>query len=92
MKSVIHVEPREGFTVWLRFDDNVEGEVDLSDLAGRGVFSAWTDRNFFESVSLGPDRGITWPGGLDLCADSLYLHLTGKPLEGTEVRGAAVHA
>ena len=36
-----------------------------------------------ESVSLGPDRGITWPGELDLCADSLYLDLTGKSLRET---------
>ena len=81
--KVTHVEPREAFKVWLRFDEHVEGEVDLSDLAGQGVCSAWADRAFFESVSLGPDRGITWPGELDLCADSLYFDLTGKLLGET---------
>jgi hypothetical protein len=92
MRNVTHVEPREGFRVWLKFDDDVEGEVDLSELAGRGVFAAWCDRSLFESVSLGPDRGITWPGELDLCADRLYLDLTGKPLRETEVGGAGAHA
>ncbi len=92
MRKVTHVEPREGFKVWLRFDDDIEGEVDLSDLAGRGVFSAWSDRAFFESVSLGPDRGITWPGELDLCADSLYFGLTGKSLRETEASSTAAHA
>lgn len=92
MRRVTQVEPRNGFRIWLRFDDDVEGELDLSDLAGRGVFAAWSDRDFFESVSLGPDRGITWPGDLDLCADSLYLDLTGKPFCDAEVSGAGAHA
>ena len=92
MRRVSQVEPRDGFTVWLRFDDDVEGELDLSDLAGGGVFTAWTDRDFFESVSLGPDRGITWRGDLDLCADRLYLDLTGKPLRDAEVSGAGTPA
>ena len=78
--------------MWLRFDDGAEGEVDLNDRAGRGVFAAWSDRAFFESVSLGPDRGITWPGQLELCADSLYLALTGKPLRETVVSGTGAHA
>ena len=81
MRRVTSVRPLDGYKVWLRFDDGVEGELDLGDLAGKGVFAAWSDRSCFESVSVGPDRGITWPGDLDLCADSLYLDLTGKSFE-----------
>ena len=37
------VEPREGFRIWLRYSDGVSGELDLSHLAGRGVFAAWDE-------------------------------------------------
>lgn len=32
---------REGLRIWLRFSDGSQGEVDLSDLVGLGVFQAW---------------------------------------------------
>ena len=37
-------EPRPHYRLWVRFEDGVEGEADLSDVAGRGVFKRWTDR------------------------------------------------
>ena len=55
----IAVEPREGYRVWLRYPDGAKGEVDLSHLAGRGVFKAWDDRACFETVH---DRMEGLPG------------------------------
>jgi hypothetical protein len=78
MKKAIAVKPLEGYRIWLRFGDGVEGEVDLSDLAGRGVFQAWADRKVFESVHVDPSGAIAWKHELDLCPDALYLRLTGK--------------
>ena len=75
------VESREGYRIWLRYTDGAAGEVDLSDLAGRGAFRAWSDRNLFEAVHLPPYRAVSWPGELDLCADMLYMRLTGKAVE-----------
>lgn len=34
------VKAREGYRIWLRYSDGSAGEVDLSHLAGRGVFKA----------------------------------------------------
>ena len=42
------------YRLWLRYDDGAEGEVDLSDLAGQGVFEAWRDKAFFTSVQIAP--------------------------------------
>ena len=75
---VVEVKPLSGCRIWLRFDDGVEGELDLSHLAGRGVFKAWTDRAVFDRVHVDQNGAIAWPGDLDLCADALYLRLTGK--------------
>ena len=46
------VEPRDGFQIWMRFDDGTAGIVDLHDLAGRGVFKVWEDRRVFESLRI----------------------------------------
>ena len=35
-----NVEPRDGFHIWLEYDDGAQGEVDLSHLAGKGIFKA----------------------------------------------------
>lgn len=37
MSRIVEVRPSDGYRIWLRFSDGAEGEVDLSDLAGRGV-------------------------------------------------------
>jgi len=75
------VQARPDYHVYLEFSDGTKGEVDLSDLAGRGVFEVWNDRDFFERVHLGDHREIKWDDEIELCADSLYLKLTGKSPE-----------
>ncbi len=72
------VEPRDGFRIWLRYSDGIAGEIDLSHLAGRGVFKAWNDPACFEAVRIDPVGSIAWGEDLDLCAHALYLRLTGK--------------
>ena len=52
------VESRAGYHIWLRYADRSEGEVDLSELAGRGVFLAWHDPAFFETVHIAPHGSI----------------------------------
>jgi len=75
------VEAREGFRIWLRYADGAAGEVDLSHLAGRGVFEIWNDRACFDAVRIAPDGGIAWGEDAELCPDALYLQLTGKSIE-----------
>lgn len=72
--DVIAAEAREGFKVWVRFENGVEGEADLSDLAGRGVFKRWTENPAeFSEVRVDPASGtLIWPGGLDVAPDRLY--------------------
>jgi len=72
--DVVAVEARPGFKVWVRFENGVEGEADLSDLAGRGVFERWTEYpGEFAEVAVDAESGtLTWPGGLDVAPDRLY--------------------
>jgi hypothetical protein len=75
------VEARPEYHLYLEFSDGTKGEVDLSDLAGKGVFQVWDDYHFFERVHLGNHREIKWTDEIELSADSLYLKLTGKTPE-----------
>jgi len=75
------VEPRDGYRIWLRYSDGAAGEIDLSYLAGRGVFRVWDETGRFETVHIGPAGSIAWDDDVELCPDALYMRLTGKSLE-----------
>ena len=76
MIRALEVEAREGLTIWLRFSDGSAGEVDLSDLAGRGVFQAWDRGGVFESVRIAPHGAVAWNEEIEL--------LPGRPLPCTD--------
>ena len=71
---LVEVEARADYRLWVRFEDGVEGEADLSDVAGRGVFKRWTESpEEFAKVSIDERTGApTWPGDLDVAPDRLY--------------------
>ena len=75
------VETRTGYRLWLKYSDDIAGEVDLSHLAGRGVFAAWDERAYFEEVRIARHGAIAWGDELELCPDALYMRLTGKSVE-----------
>lgn len=79
--KLLEIRPKENFRLFVRYDDGTSGDVDLSAYAGRGVFRAWGEPGVFEKVRLAEAGHPEWPGGLDLCPDSLYLQLTGKQPE-----------
>lgn len=66
-------KPKPNYVLWLRFDDGLEGEVDLSDLVGKGVFKAWKVKKHFESVRIDPESGtVCWDDEIDLDPYVLY--------------------
>lgn len=81
MTRPTEVQARGGYRLWLQYSDGSAGEVDLSHLVGRGVFTAWKDPERFELVHIAPHGAITWDDDLELCSDALYLALTGKSAE-----------
>lgn len=81
MNRIKEVKPLPSFRVWIKFSDGVEGIIDLSDLVGKGVFSKWNDKEYFNSVYIDSEsHTIAWPGGIDLCPDTLYEEITGKDI------------
>jgi len=78
LRDVVAVRPSGGSRLWLRFDDGVEGEVDVSRLvAFDGVFEPLRDPGVFSAVSVNTDLGtIVWPNGADLDPMVLYEHVS----------------
>jgi hypothetical protein len=79
------------YRLYLEFSNGEKGEVDLSDLAGKGVFEVWNDYSFFEKVHIAEHRAIQWNDEIELCPDALYMRLTGKTPEelGFNVRSTS---
>ncbi len=61
------------FTVWVRFNDGTEGEIDLSDELEGPVFEPLQDPETFAQVHVDPDiHTLVWPNGADFAPDFLY--------------------
>jgi len=74
LSDVIEVRALDGYRIWVRFEDGLEGEADLSDLAGRGVFRRWVEipSEFLQARVDSESGTVVWPGGLDVAPDRLY--------------------
>jgi hypothetical protein len=90
VKKVSEVRALPNYTIWVRYEDGIEGEVDLSSYSGRGVFTAWSVPTFFAKVHVSPHGSIAWSDEIELCPDSIYLEITGKRPEDLFERVGAV--
>jgi hypothetical protein len=95
MKHITSVQASKDHKLKLCFDDGVEGVIDLSREAGKGIFAAWNDAKHFAAVRIARGgRALEWSGEIDLCADTLYLEITGKKPEDVfpALRSETTHA
>ena len=81
MLKLIEIQPLSDYRLHLRYADGVVGDVDLASLVGKGVFRLWNDPEAFQNVSIGSGGELRWSDEVDLCADALYLQITGKTPE-----------
>jgi len=86
-KPIIHIfEPLEvkalaNYRIWIRYADGSEGEVDLSHLAGKGIFELWEDDKKWKNVRIADAGAIRWSEEIELCPDATYMTLTGNSPE-----------
>jgi hypothetical protein len=73
MVAITHVEPLEGYTLRLQFDDGSDRVVDLSDVLWGAMGEPLRDTEYFRLVRVDPElRTIVWPNGFDLDPDVLH--------------------
>lgn len=83
LKDVVEVQPLGGYRVHLRFEDGVEGDLDLGKVIEfNGIFAPLRDEQEFAKVRLHSELGtIVWPNGADLDPDVLYAAVAGEPID-----------
>ncbi len=67
---VIAAQHRGGHRVWLRFNDGLEGEIDLSTALRGPVFQPLKDPEYFAKFTV--DDTLTWPNGADYAPEFLH--------------------
>jgi hypothetical protein len=83
LKDISSVQPLENYQLHLKFEDNQEGVVDISQLIEfTGIFAPLQDLTYFKQVKLNQEWGtIYWENGADLDPDVLYSIVTNQPIQ-----------
>lgn len=58
MLKPIEVKALPDYKIWIKYSNGTAGEVDLSHLAGRGVFKLWDDYQEFQAVHIAESISI----------------------------------
>jgi Protein of unknown function (DUF2442) len=70
---VIDARHAGGYRLWLRFDDNLTGEIDLQSELWGPVFEALKDMREFAKLRADPElETLAWENGADLAPEFLY--------------------
>lgn len=73
MEDIVEARYVQDYTVWLRFEDGTEGEVDLSSELHGPIFEPLKNQAYFRSFRVNPDTGtIEWPNHADFAPEFLY--------------------
>jgi hypothetical protein len=74
LKDIISAKAVGDYRLQLRFEDGVEGVVDLAkQVSFRRVFEPLRDAAYFAQVRVDAELGtVVWPNGADLDPDVLY--------------------
>ena len=76
LHRVIDARHAGGHRVWLRFEDGLSGELDLSSELWGTMFEPLKDVATFSKLRVDADLDtITWPNGADLSPQWLYEEL-----------------
>jgi hypothetical protein len=76
VNRVVRVDPLSNYRLWVQFDDNVSGTIDLAGELTGPVFGEFRDENLFRQVSVDQYGAVCWPNGADLAPDALYSEIT----------------
>ena len=82
MIRIVSAEPLPNYRLELRFNDGVSGIFPVEPERRGGVFLKLLDPRIFNAVTINPDFGcVEWPGGIDLCPDTMHQAMAGHPSE-----------
>ena len=72
------VKAIEKYKISVLFNDGTKGIINLSHLAGKGIFSYWDEDNNFEKVFINKENNaIAWSEYLEIDTLNCYLTIRG---------------
>lgn len=79
MIRIISAEPLSQCRLKVTFNDGASGIFSVEPERRGGVFLKLLDVKTFNAVTVNPDFGcVEWPGGIDLCPDTMHRAMTGS--------------
>jgi hypothetical protein len=82
MIRIISAEPLPQSRLKVTFNDGARGIFSVEPERRGGVFLKLLDAKVFYAVTVNPDFGcVEWPGGIDLCPDTMHQAMTGAEAE-----------
>jgi len=82
MIRIISAEPLPQYRLKVTFNDGVSGIFPVEPERRGGVFLKLLDARVFNAVTVNPDFGcVEWPGGIDLCPDTMHLAMNSAEVE-----------
>ncbi len=73
---IVEVKYVRDYVIWVKFNDGIDGEVDLSAELEGEVFGPLKDEALFKTVKVDPLlQTIIWDNGADLAPEFLYDNL-----------------
>ena len=78
LKDIISAHPIAPHQLHLRFEDGIEGIIDLTQIITfSGIFAPLQDPHYFATVQVNSELGtVIWANGADLDPDVLYSIVT----------------
>ena len=87
LPRIVEVRYLGEYTIWLRFADGAEGEVNLERELEGEIFEPLKDINYFKALVLHPElRTVVWPNGADFAPEFLRAAVRIAASEETPLR------
>ncbi len=82
MIRIISAEPLPQCRLKVTFNDGVNGIFPVEPERRGGVFLKLLEARVFNAVTVNPDFGcVEWPGGIDLCPDTMHQSMNRAEVE-----------
>ncbi len=80
LRDVQEVKVVGEYKLFVRFDDGLEGEVNISEIIPfKGIFEKLKDHKYFKTVKVNQELGtIVWDNGADISPAYLYSVISKK--------------
>lgn len=93
MNRIVSAEPLPQYRLKVIFNDGLSGVFPVEPERRGGVFLKLLEAGVFDAVTINPDSGsVEWPGGVDLCPDTMHQAMVGSEADTTFHSAGALRA